>query len=78
MDIMKAEIYYVEETSCRNGVREGFTVEASSLTVAKRAATRRQVYQGTYLTLFDTHEGEPCAPIARKCPVDGWSTADGY
>ena len=43
--------YIIRELQNPNSIRQGEVIEASSLTVAKRAATRMQVFQGTYMLI---------------------------
>ena len=43
--------YIIRELENPNSIRQGEVVEASSLTVAKRMATRMQVFQGTYMLI---------------------------
>jgi hypothetical protein len=45
--------YTVVEKQNSNSVREGTDFEANSLTAAKRMATRKQCFQGTFLELLE-------------------------
>lgn len=45
------KLYCITEKQSVNSVREGYHVECASLLQAKREATKRQMFQGTVLTV---------------------------
>lgn len=45
------KLYCITEKQNVNSVRDGYHVEASSLTEAKKLATKNQMFQGTVLTV---------------------------
>jgi len=60
--------YVIKELQTENSERKGVTIEAKNLTAAKRAASRRQAYYGTYIRL-ETLDG---MWLAVKFPDGHW------
>jgi ribosomal protein L35AE/L33A len=49
------ETYIIKELQNLNSYREGQTVQAESLTAAKRKASKSRVYHGTVLVITDNN-----------------------
>ena len=60
----------ITETFNRESFRRGDLVAVKSLTGAKIAASKRQLYQGTYLTIRDAETNEVLS--ARDTSKHGW------
>jgi hypothetical protein len=60
----------ITETQNRQSFRRGDAITVKSLTGAKIAASKRQVYQGTFLTIKDADTGEVLA--TRDTSRNGW------
>lgn len=63
--------YIVREVQNEASHREGYELEAASLSTAKRIARRNQVFQGTILTI----EAPNGARLAVR-DADGWQGAN--
>ena len=66
--------YIIRELQNADSSREGETIRAADLTAAKRMATRRQMYQGTYLRV-ETGDG---ALLATKEAGGRWIDRHGF
>jgi hypothetical protein len=65
------ETFIIRELENAQSHRDGEKIEAASLAAAKRAASRRQVFQGTVMTIESEHGVVLSVKDGR-----GWNDAD--
>lgn len=59
--------YYITETQNINSTREGYEVTCSSLSSAKRIASKKQCFFGTCLTIFDCNKNIISVKSGESC-----------
>ena len=61
-------IYHIEEVQNQFSTREFTAIQASSLSSAKRIATKTQAFHGTWLKISNDNN----VLLASKSPLNGW------